>query len=86
VVLVPGLVVSDPAIHEGEPVFADTHVQIRTYVQYRHGHSPLYEFLLDFPEVSPAQAKRFLEWWSEQEKEGVRDVLARLLALRGAAQ
>jgi uncharacterized protein (DUF433 family) len=76
-----GLVVSDPEIQEGEPVFAHTSVMVRTLIQYRDGRSPLYEFLLDFPEVGSAQARQFLEWWAQQEKQGARDVRACLLAL-----
>jgi uncharacterized protein (DUF433 family) len=80
--IVPGLVVSDPQIHHGAPVFLGTDVMVKTLLDYRDGHSPLYEFLLDFPEVKPWQAKKFLEWWAEQEKLGVQDVLGWLLALR----
>jgi uncharacterized protein (DUF433 family) len=83
--ILPGLVVSDPEVHEGEPVFANTTVLVRTLIQYRDGRSPLYEFLLDFPEVRPAQAKQFLDWWAQREKEGARDVQACLLALRDQA-
>ncbi len=79
--ILPGLVVSDPEIHGGEPVFANTTVLVRTLIQYRDGRSPLYEFLLDFPEVRPAQARQFLDWWAQQEKEGRRDVRACLQTL-----
>ena len=82
IVIIPGLVVSDPQIHHGAPVFANTDVTVRTLMDYRDGHSPLYEFLLDFPEVRPAQAKKFLDWWAEQEKLGVQDVLGWLMELR----
>jgi uncharacterized protein (DUF433 family) len=84
-IILTGLVESDPEVHEGEPVFVHTTVPVRTLIQYRDGRSPLYEFLLDFPEVRPAQAKRLLEWWAEQEKAGARDVRACLLALRDQA-
>ena len=62
-----------------------TTVPVKTLVQYRDGHSPLYEFLLDFPEVRPVQAKQFLDWWLHQEQGGARDVDACLLALRDQA-
>lgn len=80
--VVPGVVVCDPEIHHGAPVFAGTDVPIRTLIDYRDGHSPLYEFLLDFPEVRPAQAKKFLDWWAKQEELGVQDVLGWLMELR----
>src|SRR5512141_1188250 len=80
--ILTGLVESDPEVHGGEPVFAHTSVPVRTLIDYRDGRSPLYEFLLDFPEVRPAQAKKFLDWWTEQEKLGVQDVLGWLMALR----
>ncbi len=83
--ILSGLVVFDPEVHEGEPVFAHTTVPVRTLIQYRDGRSPLYEFLLDFPEVRASQAKRFLDWWAQQEKEGQRDLRACLLALRDQA-
>jgi uncharacterized protein (DUF433 family) len=73
--IVPGLVVSDPEVHEGEPVFLGTDVLVRTLIQYRDGHSPLYEFLLDFPEVRPDQARKFIEWCAEREAQGIKDVL-----------
>ena len=80
--IVPGIVVSDPAIHEGAPVFAGTEVLVKTFLEYRDGHSPFYEFVLDFPQVTLAQAKKLNEWWVEQEKNGVQDVIGWLLALR----
>ena len=80
--IVPGLVICDPAVHEGQPVFIGTDVLVKTLLDYREGQSPLYEFLLDFPEVRPWQAKQFMKWWAEQERNGVQDVLAWLLALR----
>ncbi len=80
--VIPGLVVSDPRIHQGAPVFVGTQVMVRTLIEYRDAQSPLYEFLLDFPQVKPSQARQFLQWWAEQEKLGVQDVLAWLFALR----
>jgi uncharacterized protein (DUF433 family) len=84
--LVPDLVVSDPAIQKGDPVFAGTCVPVQTLIEYWDGSSPLYEFVLDFPEVGPVQAKRFIEWWAEQERLGVRDILSWLMSLRDQAQ
>jgi uncharacterized protein (DUF433 family) len=80
--ILAGLVESDPEVHGGEPVFAGTAALVSTLIQYRDGGSPLYEFLLDFPEVRPAQAKRFLEWWAQQEEAGQHDVRDCLLSLR----
>ena len=84
--IVPGLVVSDPAIHHGAPVFAGTEVMVKTLLDYHAGHSPLYEFLLDFPEVRPSQAKKLIEWLAQQDKHGAQDALSRLLALRDEKQ
>lgn len=80
--ILPGVVVSDPSVLEGVPVFAGTKVPVRTLVDYRDGKSPLYEFLADFPEVPQWQAKRFLDWWAEQEKLGAQDAIAWLFTLR----
>ncbi|MCX6903830.1 MAG: DUF433 domain-containing protein, partial [Verrucomicrobia bacterium] len=84
--ILPGLVVSDPNIHHGAPVFAGTEVMIKTLLDYRAGHSPLYEFLLDFPEVRPSQAKKLIEWLAQQDEDGAPDALSRLLALRDEQQ
>ncbi len=83
--ILSGLAVFDPDVHGGEPVFAHTTVLVQTLIQYRDGGSPLYEFLLDFPEVRPAQARRFLEWWAQQEKAGQSDLRTCLQALRDQA-
>ena len=79
--LIPGVVVSDPEIHHGEPVFAHTKVPVKTLLDYRAGQSPLYEFMLDFPEVRREQVKTFLNLWAEQEKAGAKDAQAWLQAL-----
>lgn len=79
--LIPGIVVSDPEIHHGEPVFANTKVPVQTLLDYRAGQSPLYEFMLDFPEVLREQVKTFLNRWAEEEKAGAKDAQAWLIAL-----
>ena len=79
--LIPGVVVSDPEIHHGEPIFANTKVPVQTLLDYRASQSPLYEFMLDFPEVQRSQVKVFLDLWAEQEKVGRRDPKAWLHAL-----
>ena len=78
--ILAGVVACDPAVQEGEPVFAGTDVLIKTFIDYRAGHSPLYEFLLDFPEVTSGQARKLLDWCAAQEREGFRYIVARLKA------
>ena len=79
--IISGVVVSDPEIHHGEPVFAHTKVPVQALLDYRNGQSPLYEFMLDFPEVQRTQVKAFLELWAEQEKAGQRNPKVWLHAL-----
>ena len=55
------VVVIDPEILSGTPVFAGTRVPVRTLIDYlRAGHS-LERFLEGFPTVSRDQAVAFLE-------------------------
>ena len=57
----PPVVVMDPEILSGTPVFAGTRVPVRTLIDYlRAGHS-LERFLEGFPTVSRDQASAFLE-------------------------
>jgi uncharacterized protein (DUF433 family) len=55
------LVVVDPQIMSGAPVFAGTRVPVQTLFDYLEGGDDLQEFLEDFPSVSRDQAMRVLE-------------------------
>jgi uncharacterized protein (DUF433 family) len=55
------LVVSDPDILGGEPVFAGTRVPIKNLTDYLEGGDTLDTFLDHFPTVSRDQAIAFLE-------------------------
>ena len=55
------VVVKDPAILSGTPVFAGTRVPVRNLLDYVEGGYRLDEFLDDFPGVTKAQAIAFLE-------------------------
>jgi uncharacterized protein (DUF433 family) len=66
------LVVVDPDILSGEPVFAGTRVPVRTLLDHIEGDG-LATFLEDFPSVTRDQAIRFLEEASERLIETVRD-------------
>ncbi len=61
----------DPAILHGTPVFGGTVVPVEVLLEYRRAGAPLYEFLLDFPTVVRAHAKRV---WAWMEKNSVADV------------
>ena len=52
---------------EGIWVFADTKVPVQTLIDYWVAGLPVYEFLLDFPSVRRAQAKRFIAWLAKQD-------------------
>lgn len=54
------LIVSDPDILSGEPVFAGTRVPVKTLTDYLEGGDSIDEFLEDFPTVTRAQAVGFL--------------------------
>ena len=55
------LIVSDPDILGGVPVFTGTRVPVQTLLDYfLAGHS-LAEFMDDFPSVTEAQARTVLE-------------------------
>ena len=55
------VVVKNPAILNGTPVFAGTRVPVRNLLDYLEGGYTLDEFLDDFPGVAKAQAIAFLE-------------------------
>jgi uncharacterized protein (DUF433 family) len=55
------IVISDPEILDGTPVFAGTRVPVQTLVDYlKAGHSPE-RFLEGFPTVHREQVHEFLE-------------------------
>ena len=62
------LVEIDPEVLNGTPVIAGTTVPVQTLIEYRQGGLPLYEFLLDFPTVRPAQAKQLWAWLGKQDE------------------
>lgn len=72
-------IISDPEIHDGEPVFTGTGVTAETFLRYCRGKVPVYEFLVDHPTVDPEHAKRFARWLAAQNPETVR---ARLEQIR----
>lgn len=55
------LVVVDPEIQSGTPVFAGTRVPVRTLFDYLEEGDSLDEFLSQFPAVTRAQAVALLE-------------------------
>jgi uncharacterized protein (DUF433 family) len=55
------IVVQDPEILSGTPVFADTRVPVRNLLDYLEGGYTLDEFLDDFPGVTKTQVVGFLE-------------------------
>lgn len=55
------LIVRDPDILGGEPVFAGTRVPIKNLTDYLEGGDSLDTFLDHFPSVSREQAVAFLE-------------------------
>lgn len=66
------LVVRDPEILGGEPVFAGTRVPVKALTDYLEGGDTLDAFLDDFPSVARAQAIEFLETAREKLIEAVR--------------
>jgi uncharacterized protein (DUF433 family) len=59
------VVVVDPEIMSGTPVFAGTRVPVRTLIDHIEAGDTLDVFLEDFPSVSKEQAIEFLEEASE---------------------
>ena len=56
-----GLIVSDPEILSGTPVFSGTRVRVRNLIDYLEAGNSLDSFLADFPSVERAQAVDVLE-------------------------
>ncbi len=55
------LIISDPQVLGGTPVFAGTRVPAQTLIDYLEGGQSLAEFLDDFPTVTREQAIAVLE-------------------------
>ncbi len=55
-----GVIVSNPAILSGEPVFRGTRVSFKSLTDYLEHERSLSEFLEDFPSVTPGTAWRRL--------------------------
>ncbi len=55
------LIVRDPDIMSGTPVFKGTRVPVKTLIDYLQGGHTLNEFLEHFPSVSREQAEAVLE-------------------------
>ena len=54
------VVVRDPDILSGTPVFTGTRVPVQNFVDYLAAGDDLDEFLADFPTVTRGQAQSFL--------------------------
>lgn len=55
------LITIDPEVLSGEPVFAATHVPVRSLIDWLTGGYTVAEFLDNFPSVTPEQVSRYLE-------------------------
>lgn len=55
------MIVKDPQILGGEPVFSNTRVPFQALIDYLEGGQSLDEFLLDFPTVTREAAIASLE-------------------------
>ena len=55
------VIIQDPEIHSGEPVFRGTHVPFQTLLDYLEGGGTLDQFLKQFPGVTREQAIAALE-------------------------
>ena len=55
------VIIRDPEIHSGEPVFRGTRVPFQTLLDYLEGGDTLDEFLEQYPGVSREQAIAALE-------------------------
>lgn len=55
------MIVQDPEVHSGEPVFRGTRVPFQTLLDYLEGGETLDEFLKQFPGVTREQAVAALE-------------------------
>ena len=75
------VIVCNPKILGGVPVFAGTTVPVQTLIEYWKGGLPLYEFLIDFPTVKKWQAKQMLDWFNKVKGSG-KDVPTELQGLQ----
>jgi uncharacterized protein (DUF433 family) len=57
----PALIISDPDILDGTPVFAGTRVPVKNLTDCLEAGDSIAVFLDDFPSVSRAQVVAFLE-------------------------
>jgi uncharacterized protein (DUF433 family) len=55
------VIIQDPEIHSGEPVFRGTRVPFQTLLDYLEGGETLDEFLKQYPGVAREQAIASLE-------------------------
>jgi uncharacterized protein (DUF433 family) len=55
------VVITDPQILSGTPVFAGTRVPVKTLTDYLEDGASIGEFLDDFPSVQREQVVQFLE-------------------------
>jgi len=60
-ILPDSVIIQDPEIHSGEPVFRGTRVPFQTLLDYLEGGETLDEFLAQYPGVSREQAIAALE-------------------------
>ena len=60
------LIVSDPEILGGIPVFAGTRVPVKNLMDYLKANHPLNDFLDDFPTVKRQQALAVLDTLQER--------------------
>ena len=60
-ILPDSVIIQDPEIHSGEPVFRGTRVPFQTLLDYLEGGETLDEFLTQYPGVSREQAIAALE-------------------------
>jgi len=60
------VIVSDPRVMGGTPVFVGTRVPMQTLIDYLEGGKSVSEFLDGFPSVSEDQVIRFLEETKER--------------------
>ena len=61
------VIIRDPDLLGGTPVFAGTRVPVQTLVDYLEASHPLDEFLDDFPTVRREQATALLELLKQAE-------------------
>ena len=67
----PVVLISDPQILSGTPVFAGTRVPVKTLTDYLEDSASIDEFLDDFPTVRREQVIQFLEQARERMIEAV---------------